>query len=142
MRPVTRRVVQAVLYELGAIAFTAPILGGSFDASVASALLLATVMSTIALAWNYVFNALFERWEAAQATKGRSLWRRLAHGVGFEGGLVPLLAVWLDTPLLTALIAEIGLLAFFFVYAVSFTWAFDRVFGLPASAVAAAAQES
>lgn len=146
MRPVTRRVVQAVLYELGAIAFTAPILGGSFDASVASALLLATVMSTIALAWNYVFNALFERWEAAQATKGRSLWRRLAHGVGFEGGLVlmlvPLLAVWLDTPLLTALIAEIGLLAFFFVYAVSFTWAFDRVFGLPASAVAAVAQES
>ena len=30
----------------------------------------------------------------------------------------------------------LGLLAFFFVYAVAFTWAFDRVFGLPASASA------
>ena len=30
--------------------------------------------------------------------------------------------------------ADLGLLAFFFFYAIAFTWAFDRVFGLPASA--------
>jgi uncharacterized membrane protein len=29
----------------------------------------------------------------------------------------------------------LGLLVFFFVYAIAFTWAFDRVFGLPASAL-------
>ena len=86
MHPITRRVLQAVLYEVGAIALTGPILGVAFDASAGSALLLATIMSSIALAWNYVFNALFERWEAGQVTQGRSFWRRLAHGIGFEGG--------------------------------------------------------
>ena len=35
---------------------------------------------------------------------------------------------------LKALIANLGLLAFFFVYAIAFTWAFDKVFGLPESA--------
>ncbi len=95
-------------------------------------------MSTVALAWNYVFNGWFERWEARQPVKGRSLARRLAHGLGFEGGLVvmlvPVMAWWLNTSLLNAFVADLGVLAFFFVYAVGFTWAFDRVFGLPQSA--------
>ena len=138
MTPLTRRILQAVLYELGAIALTGPVIGLSFDTSAGSAFLLAVVMSTIALAWNYVFNALFERWESRQAVKGRSAWRRLAHGIGFEGGLVvmlvPLMAWWLQTSLQTALLAELGILVLFFIYAVSFTWAFDKVFGLPASA--------
>ena len=48
--------------------------------------------------------------------------------------LVPLMAYWLDTTLLGAFLADLGILAFFFVYAIAFTWAFDRVFGLPRSA--------
>lgn len=134
----TRRILQAVLYEVGAVAFTGPVIGLAFDTSAGSALGLAVVMSTIALAWNYVFNALFERWESRQTVKGRSALRRLAHGIGFEGGLVvmlvPLMAYWLDTSLQSALLAELGILVFFFVYAVGFTWAFDKVFGLPDSA--------
>ena len=31
-------------------------------------------------------------------------------------------------------VADLGLMAFFFFYTMAFTWAFDRVFGLPASA--------
>jgi uncharacterized membrane protein len=97
------------------------------------------VLSSIALAWNFVFNTLFERWEARQVVRGRSFARRLMHGMGFEGGLViilvPVMALWLNTSVLTAFLANLGLLAFFFVYAIAFTWAFDRVFGLPASAV-------
>lgn len=139
MKPITRRIIQAVLYEIGAIALTSPIVGLAFDTSASSALLLATIMSTIALAWNYVFNAIFERWESRQVIKGRSVWRRLAHGVGFEGGLavmlVPLMAYWLDISLLNAFFAEIGILLVFFVYAITFTWAFDKTFGLPESAI-------
>lgn len=64
--------------------------------------------------------------------------RRLAHGAGFEGGLtlilVPVMALWLNTSPLNAFLANLGLLAFFFIYAIAFTWAFDRVFGLPDSA--------
>lgn len=139
MIPTTRRVLQAVFYEIGAIALTSPIIGFAFNTSASSALGLAAIMSTIALAWNYVFNAIFERWESRQIVKGRSIWRRLAHGIGFEGGLVmilvPLMAFWLDISFIDAFIAELGLLLMFFVYAVLFTWAFDKVFGLPESAL-------
>ena len=140
MKPTTRRVLQAVLYEVGAIAFVGPVLGFAFGEPASSTFLLAVVLSTIALCWNYVFNALFERWESRQAVKGRSFARRLAHGTGFEGGLtvllVPVMAFWLETSFLAAFVANLGLLAFFFVYAIGYTWAFDRIFGLPQSALA------
>ncbi len=73
MKPITRLIVQALLYEIVAIALTSPIIGFAFDAPASSALTLAAIMSTIALAWNYVFNAIFERWELRQTVKGRSL---------------------------------------------------------------------
>jgi uncharacterized membrane protein len=138
MTPTTRRVLQAVLYEVGAVAFVGPVLGFAFEKPASSTFLLAVVLSTIALCWNYVFNALFERWESRQVAKGRGFARRVAHGAGFEGGLtfilVPVMAWWLDTTFLAAFIANLGLLAFFFVYAIAYTWLFDRVFGLPQSA--------
>jgi len=140
MTPRQRRVLQALLYEVFAIAFVGPVLSLAFDKPAASTLALAVVLSAIALTWSYLFNGLFERWEAGQAVRGRSWLRRLAHGVGFEGGLtvllVPVMSLWLDISALKAFVANLGLLAFFFVYAVGFTWAFDKVFGLPASAVA------
>jgi uncharacterized membrane protein len=96
-------------------------------------------MSGIALTWNYLFNLAFERWETRQVVKGRSLARRIAHGIGFEGGLafilMPVMAYWLDISMWAAFVADMGLLAFFFVYTVAFTWAFDRIFGLPQSAL-------
>ncbi len=138
MTPTTRRVLQAVLYEVGAIAFVGPVLGLAFEKPASSTFFLAVVLSTIALCWNYVFNALFERWESRQVVKGRSFARRLAHGTGFEGGLtillVPIMAQWLETTFLAAFIANLGLLAFFFIYAIGYTWLFDRIFGLPQSA--------
>lgn len=137
MKPRTRRVLQAVLYEVFAIAFVGPVLSLAFDKPQSSTLGLAFVLSSIALAWNYVFNALFERWEARQHQGHRSFARRLAHGTGFEGGLVfilvPVMSRWLGISPLEAFLANLGLLAFFFVYAIAFTWTFDRVFGLPDS---------
>lgn len=138
MTPTTRRVVQAILYEVIAIAFVGPVLSVAFDEPQTSTFGLAVVLSTIALTWNYAFNWIFERWESRQAVRGRSFARRLAHGVGFEGGLVliliPVMSLWLGISPAAAFVANLGLLAFFFVYAVVFTWGFDRVFGLPASA--------
>ncbi len=126
------------MYEAVAIAFVGPVLSFAFDKPQTSTLGLAVILSTIALGWSYAFNSLFERWELRQSIKGRSIARRLAHGLGFEGGLtvilVPVMAMWLDISALDAFIANLGLLAFFFVYAIVFTWAFDRVFGLPVSA--------
>lgn len=142
--PWKRRVLQAVLYELFAVLFVGPALALVFEQPMLTTLALAVFMSTVALAWNYVFNGLFERWEARQAVKGRSWKRRLAHGIGFEGGLVvmlvPVMAWGLETTLWAAFVADLVIFAFFFVYAIGFTWAFDRVFGLPASARPAQAE--
>lgn len=138
MTPLRRRILQAVLYEAIAIAVVGPLLSLAFGKSQASTFGLAVVLSTIALAWNYVFNWLFERWESRQAVRGRSFARRLAHGAGFEGGLVlillPVMSLWLQISWWAAFVTNLGLLVFFFFYAIAFTWAFDRVFGLPASA--------
>lgn len=138
LAPRSRRILQAVLYEVFAIAFVGPVLSFAFDKPQSSTLALAVILSTIALTWNYLFNGLFEKWESRQHIRGRSFARRLAHGVGFEGGLtvilIPVMSFWLDISPLEAFMANLGLLAFFFFYAIAFTWAFDRLFGLPASA--------
>lgn len=139
MSPITRRVLQAILYEVIAIAVVGPTLSFAFDKPQASTFGLAVALSTIALTWNYAFNWIFERWESRQTVGGRSFARRLAHGAGFEGGLVvilvPVMSLWLDISPAAAFVANLGLLVFFLVYAIVFTWAFDRFFGLPASAV-------
>ena len=105
-------------------------------AGAASASGLAIGSSAIALGWNLVFNMLFERWERRQPTRGRSVARRVAHAIGFEGGLllflVPFFAWWLGVSLWQALVLDIGFLLFFLVYNFVFAWAFDRLFGLPA----------
>ena len=140
LSPRRRRILQALLYEPFAVLGTGPVLAWLFDKPMQSTLALALLMSSIALGWNYVFNTLFECWERRQSIKGRSLRRRIAHGIGFEGGLVlilvPVMAWWLNITLLDAFLLDLGFLAFFFIYTVVFTWVFDRVFGLPQAACA------
>ena len=139
MPPKQRRIVQAILYETFGVAFISPALSFVFEESLASTIVLSVLVSALALGWNYAFNFFFENWERHQTVKGRSWKRRLVHGLGFEGGLalmlVPLTAWWLEISLLEAIFTEASIVAFFFVYAVMFTWTFDRVFGLPESAL-------
>ena len=70
--------------------------------------------------------------------RGRSLGRRVAHAIGFEGGLivwlVPTIAWWLEVSLWQALVMDLSLMVFFLVYTFVFNWLFDLAFGLPASA--------
>ena len=64
--------------------------------------------------------------------------RRAAHATLFEGGLtlilVPATAWWLGVTWIASLAYEATLIGFVLLYAAAFTWAFDQVFGLPASA--------
>jgi len=137
MQGLKRKVVYVTLFELIAVCMTSGILVfGGHDAGHAG--VAAVASSALAVIWNFVFNSAFEAWEARQATRGRSWKRRAAHAIGFEGGLVlvlvPLFAWWLDISLWEALMLDIGLLLFFMAYTYIFSLAFDRVFGLPASA--------
>ena len=137
-----RRVVFVAIYEAIAIAVATLGLNAATDQGASHAGAMAVTTSVIAIVWNLVFNTLFEAWEARQSVKGRGLGRRIAHAIGFEGGLilflVPLIAWWFDTTLWHALVMDLGLVVFFLVYTFVFNWGFDRVFGLPASALQAA----
>ncbi len=139
-----RRVVYVSLYELFAVMATSFGLSAMTGESAAHSSLIAMVTAAIAVAWNVIWNHLFERWEARQAQRGRSLWRRIAHALGMEGGLVlilvPLFAWWFEVSLWQAFIMDLWLLLFFLVYTFVFNWTFDRIFGLPASAQLSAAQ--
>lgn len=133
-----RRVVYVALYETFALFFgTLGFLSVS-DAGVARAGALSVFASVFAVVWNLGYNTAFERWEAGRATRGRGLGRRIIHAVGFECGfmavLLPVAAWWLSITWLESFMVNLALNLFFLFYTFAFTWAFDRVFGLPASA--------
>jgi uncharacterized membrane protein len=138
LQGIRRRVVYISLYELLAIALAGLGLMLMSGESLVASGTLATATSAVAVVWNLVFNGLFERWETRQPVKGRSVQRRVAHAVIFEAGLVlmlvPLIAWWLGIGLWEALVMDLALVVFFLVYTFVFNWAFDAVFGLPASA--------
>ena len=138
MQGAWRRVLYVALYELIASGVVTLALGLLTEHGWGSSGGLAVGSSLIAVLWNLVFNHFFERWERRQPTRGRSPARRVAHAIGFEGGLllwlVPFIAWWLGVSLWHALLMDLGLLLFFLVYTFVFTWVFDRVFGLPAAA--------
>ena len=138
MQGIKRRVVYVALYEAIAIAAATVGLVAMSGQGVVHSGVLSVMASAIAVVWNVAFNAAFEYWESRQTQKGRSVARRVAHAIGFEGGLaailVPVFAWWLDVTLWQALWMDLGLLLFFLVYTFAFNWVFDRVFGLPLSA--------
>lgn len=137
-RPALRRILYATCFEAGGIFMSTLLLLAMAQTDAAGSFLFSVICSTVAMLWNLAFNALFEAWETRQPVKGRSPARRTAHALLFEAGLVlallPLTAWWFAVPLLTALAYEAVLIAAFLAYTYAFTWAFDRVFGLPASA--------
>jgi len=139
MQGPTRKVLQAVLYEAIAVACITPMLALLYDEGLMYSGLLSVLMSAIALGWNVLFNALFERWEVRQPRRRRTLARRLLHALGFEGGLtvmlLPLIASWLGISWWAALATNLGLFGFFFFYSLAFQWVFDRLFDVPVSAM-------
>ena len=134
-----RRIIYVSLYEAIAIAVSSLIFI-AIGQKASDSGVMAVAASVIAICWNLSFNHLFEKWEASQTVKGRSVLRRVVHAIGFEGGLalvlIPLMAWWFNITLWEAAVMEAGLLVFFMVYTFVFNWAFDRLFGLPASAQA------
>ncbi len=138
MQGTRRKLVHAVIYELIAILLVSAAVRLASAATAQEAAGLALLTSLIAMSWNVAFNSLFEAWERRQTQRERTLWRRVLHAIGFEGGLtvltVPVIAWWLQLGWLQALVADLWLVALFLVYTFVFNWLFDRVFGLPTSA--------
>lgn len=135
LQPHLRRVVYCLVFEAIAIAVSVPLLWALGGGDPSSSVAVATLVSAIAVSWNYVFNALFEAWERRSRQASRTPLLRCAHAAMFETGLiaatVPLYMVWYEVSLWHAFTMEVSLLVFFFGYTYTFTWAFDKVFALP-----------
>lgn len=130
MSSTVRRIIYVVSYEIVAILIVTLGLillgfGGGHSGAVAVA------SSTVAMVWNFIWTTIFEAWERRQDSQTRTLPRRIAHAIGFEGGLIvwllPVVAWILNVSLIQALALEAGLLAFFLVYTFVFLWLFDKV---------------
>lgn len=141
MQGIKRKLVYVTFFELFAIAITTSGLMLFSGQPMSHTSIAAVVSSAIALVWNLIYNTMFEAWESRQAVRGRSIWRRIMHATGFELGLVitlvPFFAWWLNVTLWHALVLDIGLIIFFLIYTFIYNLVFDRIFGLPASALPA-----
>ncbi len=142
MQGVKRKLVYVTFYELIGLGMSTLGLAYLSDTPASHTGLLAVMITTIAMFWNLVYNSLFEHWESRQAKRGRSLARRVAHAVGFQLTLVlyliPLIAWWLDMSLVEAFVVDLAFIVLVPCYTFAYNWAFDRIFGLPTSAMAVA----
>lgn len=132
-----RRLGYTAAYECIAILCSTGLLV-LFGNDIARSLPLSMISSVIAVVWNLVWNTLFEFLEKRFSLKGRPVGVRVAHAIGFEGGIavmsIPVIAWMLNYTLLEAFLAEAGLLVFFLLYTYVFNFVFDKIFGLPESA--------
>ncbi|TDP95722.1 putative membrane protein [Leucobacter luti] len=137
-RPILRRVVFVAGYEGLSIVCTVVVLSALLGHGGSESTLSAILVSTTATVWNYAWNTMFEAFERRRGLTGRGVRVRALHAVGYEGGVllftIPLVALMLGITVFEALVIEGGLLVFFLVFTVVYTWVFDRAFGLPASA--------
>ncbi|AJR08723.1 hypothetical protein C9J03_12270 [Photobacterium gaetbulicola] len=90
---------------------------------------LSVVMSLIAMAWNYLYNVLFDKF-AGEERLNRTIKMRMLHGLGFEGGLIfvtiPVLMWILQLDFWTVFILDLGIVIFFLLYAIIYNWLYDH----------------
>ena len=138
MQGLKRKLTYVLLYEGLALALLSITFNVLSDDGLAHAGALGALTVLIALSWTFIYNLLFECWEARQLTRGRSFARRVGHAAGFEVSLLlltlPLFAWWLQLNLLDAFLLDAGLTLFFVFFTFLYNWGFDRVFGLPLAA--------
>ncbi|AIQ99707.1 hypothetical protein B5M10_11255 [Pluralibacter gergoviae] len=141
MQGFKRKLVYVTAYELIGMTISAlglALLSGHEPASTGP---LAVIITTIAVSWNFIYNYLFEFWESRQASRTRTVRRRVLHAIGFQLTLVvyliPLIAWWMNVSLVQAFLLDAALIVIIPCYTFVYNWIFDKVFGLPASALPA-----
>ncbi|ATF89294.1 PACE efflux transporter [Burkholderia gladioli] len=139
MQGLKRKLLYVSLYEIIGMLISAlglALLSGQSPTSTGP---LSVVITTIAVSWNFVYTTLFERWEARQANRTRTVGRRVLHAVGFQLTLIlfliPLIAWWMGISLAQAFLLDLALIVLIPCYTFAFNWLFDLVFGVPSSAL-------
>ena len=124
------RVVHALAFEAIATVICAPALSLIMDKPLAQAGAMTIMFALVAMTWNIVFNAGFDRIEKRFGFR-RTIAVRIAHACAFEGGLivflVPVAAWWMNVGLLEALMLDIGIMLFFLPYTFFYNLAYDHL---------------
>ena len=124
------RVFHALAFEVIATILCAPLFSWLLGLPLTQMGALTIMFALVAMAWNMVFNALFERVERRYGLD-RTVAVRVVHAVLFEGGLVvmlvPLGAWWLGVSLWETLVLDLGIMLFFLPYTFCFNLAYDHL---------------
>lgn len=137
MRSVKDRIRHALSFEIIGLALITPLGAWAFGKPIGDIGVVAIVGATIATAWNYVYNLVFDH--ALLRATGRvrkTLWVRVAHAVLFEIGLLlvllPFIAWYLGISVVEAFLMDVSFAGFYLVYAFVFNLAYDTLFPVPA----------
>jgi len=129
-KTVLERFLHALVFEVLAIGLSAPLAAVLSGHSMTDMGVVTVVIAVMALIWNMVYNALFDRFLAATG-KSKTLVLRIWHSVGFELGLlfmaIPFVMWWLNIGLWEALVLDIGLILFYLPYAYIYNLAYDTL---------------
>lgn len=129
-KTLTERVIHAISFEGLATLILAPTAAWLMQRSVVEMGGLSILLATLAMVWNIIYNALFDRlWPVTQVV--RTLRVRALHAIGFESGFiiigVTMVALVLGVSLMQAFMLEIGFMLFFLPYTMAFNWVWDML---------------
>lgn len=129
-RSFKERLLHAVGFEALAILIVSPLAAMIMDKPLFQMGSVALALSTIAMMWNMIYNAIFDRLFPRDRVK-RGLGLRIMHALCFEGGFIviglPVVAFMLRIGLLQAFMLEVGFFLFFLPYTVVYNWLWDRL---------------
>ncbi|MGT2549368.1 PACE efflux transporter [Acinetobacter geminorum] len=138
MQGIKRRIVYVSSYEIIGMIISSVGLAILAGDSVEHTGPLSVMITTIAVTWNFIYNILYEKWEAKQSSHIRTVKRRVGHAIGFQITLVlfliPLISWWMDISLIAAFWLDVAFIIIIPIYTFIFNWSFDKLFGLPISA--------
>ncbi|MEX0492998.1 multidrug/biocide efflux PACE transporter [Raoultella terrigena] len=129
-KSLTERIIHAVSFEGLATLILAPTAAWLMQRSVVEMGGLSILLATLAMVWNLIYNALFDRiWPVSRVI--RTLKVRALHAIGFESGFIIIgvtaVALLLGVSLMQAFMLEIGFMLFFLPYTMLFNWVWDTL---------------
>lgn len=129
-KTLTERIIHAVSFEGLATLILAPTAAWLMQRSVLEMGGLSVLLATLAMVWNLIYNAAFDRlWPVSRLA--RTLKVRALHAIGFESGFIVIgitaVALLLGVSLIQAFMLEIGFMLFFLPYTMLFNWVWDTL---------------
>ena len=125
-----RRLIHATLYEGILLVVIAILLSTLMHMPLEVTGALGIAMAVTSMFWNMLFNHYFEKFEAKRRLK-RTIKVRIAHAIGFEGGLmlatIPMVAYALQISLAQAFLLDLAMTLCILVYTFIFQWCYDQI---------------